>query len=636
MFARKNSRLAAGFVVVGVVAGSSFLAAAPANAAAGDASALGASAVIAADLPIVGLGANASIGGVSVTAPGSETTDEDDVALVDLALADVTVGAVTSQATSNAAGSAGSAEIADAQVSLFGLDVLSLDTAAADAVCPTVGTPTAAASVAGLTLLGGAATVDADNPAEATVGLGADIGGLDLSALDLTVRVTQVEEVVGATASATALVAVVTLDGQLGDTLLDGAVIATVTLASAACEAPAVVAVTATTITPTVGPTTGGQTVTITGSGFTPETIVTFAGTPATDVTVNADGTSLTAVTPAGVAGPTTVTVANPGSAATLAYTYVEPTVASLTPTSGPEYGGTTVTISGAGLNTTTNVTFDGVPAEIVSVSPDGTSVVVTSPAGDGSADIVLTSAGGSTLTADDAFIYIAPSVTVVNPSSGPTAGGTTVTITGEGLAGTTGVLFGDTPGTIVGTPSDTEVVVTTPAGVVGDIDVTVVLPGDDIVVPDGFEYVAAPVIDAVAPAAGPETGGTVVVVDGSGFIPGATTVTVCGVVIPASQVSVNAAGTQLQFTTPACDPGAAPLAVTTAGGIADGATFTFTAAAVAVNGNGNASGVAPGSNRGSLANSGVSTVSPIGMALAFLIAGSLAAGAAMVRRRNA
>jgi len=96
---------------------------------------------------------------------------------------------------------------------------------------------------------------------------------------------------------------------------------------------------------------------------------------------------------------------------------------------------------------------FGGEPAVIQSVSPDGTTVVVTSPAGDGSVEVTLTLAGGSTVTADEDFVYVEPVVSDVSPRSGPTAGGTTVTIVGEGLGGTTGVLFGDTPGTIVGTP---------------------------------------------------------------------------------------------------------------------------------------------------------------------------------------
>jgi hypothetical protein len=639
MFARSKSRIGAGFVVVGVIAGSSLLAATPANAAPGDASAVGASAVVALDLPIIGFNADAAVGSVAVAAPGTAGFDEDGVTLLDAALADITLGAVTTSATSSAAGSEGSAQIADADVSLFGLDILTLDTATATATCPTGGTPTAVADVAGLTILGGAATVDAGDPVDATVALGADFGGaggVDLTGVDLTVTVDQVETVTAGGATAIALVAVVTLDGTAGVNVFDDEVVATVTLASATCETPAVVAVTATAITPNVGPTTGGQTVTITGTGFTPATTVTIGGTPATGVVVNAEGTSITAVTPAGAEGATTAVIANPGSAATLPYTYVEPDVASISPTSGPEYGGTIVTITGAGLGTTTGVEFGGEPAVIQSVSPDGTSVVVTSPAGEGSVDVTLTLAGGSTLTADEDFVYVAPIVSDVSPGSGPTAGGTTVTIVGEGLGGTTGVLFGDNPGTIVGTPTDTQVVVTSPAGTVGAVDVTVQLPGGVIVVPDGFTYVAAPVIDSVTPGSGSTAGGTVVVVVGSGFVPGGTTVTVCGVVLPATQVTVNAAGTQLQFSTPACDAGTVPLVVTTAGGASGPADFRYVqAVAPVVGGNGAGNGSGSGFT-GPLANTGGDTSPLIGWAVTLLLAGLIAGATQIIRRRAA
>ena len=381
-------------------------------------------------------------------------------------------------------------------------------------------------------------------------------------------------------------------------------------------------------ITPAVGPTTGGQSVTISGTGFTPTTTVDFDGAPATAVVVNADGTSLTAVTPAGAEGEAVVTVTNANGASALAYEYVEPAVASFTPTSGPEYGGTVVTITGTGLGTTTDVDFGGVPADIVSVSADGTSVVVTTPAGEGAVDVILTLAGGSTVPAADEFLYVAPSVASVSPNVGAEDGGTTVTITGDGLEGTTGVLFGDTPGAIVGTPTDTEVIVTTPAGV-GTVDVTVEIPGGAIVVPDGFQYVAAPVVTDATPGSGPTSGGTEVVVDGSGFIPGGTTVTICGITLPASEVTVNQAGTQAQFSTPACEAGNTELVVSTAGGSSDALTFRYIAPAAAGTGSN-------GNNNGGLPDTGSSTTPLVGWSVLLLLTGLMAVGIAAVRRRMA
>ena len=74
--------------------------------------------------------------------------------------------------------------------------------------------------------------------------------------------------------------------------------------------------------------------------------------------------------------------------------------------------------------------------------------VTATAPAGNlGAVDVKVTTAGGTTATsAADKFTYIVPpvpTVTGVSPASGPSTGGTTVTITGTGFAGASAVNFG-------------------------------------------------------------------------------------------------------------------------------------------------------------------------------------------------
>ncbi|MFH8725080.1 IPT/TIG domain-containing protein [Streptomyces termitum] len=71
-----------------------------------------------------------------------------------------------------------------------------------------------------------------------------------------------------------------------------------------------------------LSPATGGNQVTITGTGFTGATAVTFGGTAATSFTVTS-GTSITAVVPAGTAGTTVdVAVTTIGGTGTAKYTY--------------------------------------------------------------------------------------------------------------------------------------------------------------------------------------------------------------------------------------------------------------------------------------------------------------------------
>jgi IPT/TIG domain len=86
-------------------------------------------------------------------------------------------------------------------------------------------------------------------------------------------------------------------------------------------------ALTVSTVTPAQGPQTGATVVTVSGKSFAQGAVVTFGGQPATAVSVAADGTSLTATTPAATAaGAVTVEVTNPdgkkGSQAS-GFTYV-------------------------------------------------------------------------------------------------------------------------------------------------------------------------------------------------------------------------------------------------------------------------------------------------------------------------
>jgi pSer/pThr/pTyr-binding forkhead associated (FHA) protein len=114
---------------------------------------------------------------------------------------------------------------------------------------------------------------------------------------------------------------------------------------------------------------------------------------------------------------------------------------------------------------------------------------------------------------------YIAPpavtgvSVAGTSPASGSVLGKTTVTVTGSGFTGVTGVNFGSTPGTGV-TPtageSDTSLTVISPAASsAGTVDVTVITPaGTSPAVPaDQFTYLPVrrgPALPAVAEEAPP------------------------------------------------------------------------------------------------------------------------------------
>jgi hypothetical protein len=234
---------------------------------------------------------------------------------------------------------------------------------------------------------------------------------------------------------------------------------------------------TVTSVSPNTGPTTGGAAITITGTNFATGATVTFGGTAATNVVV-ASSTSITATTPAGSAGAVTVTVTNLGSLSgslTSGYTYVvKPTVTSVTPNTGPVAGGTSVTITGTNFATGATVTFGSAAATSV-VVVSSTSITATTPAGTaGVATVTVTLNGQSGILASG-FTYVAvPTVTSVSPSSGPTTGGTAVTITGTNFATGATVTFGSTAATSVVVVSSTSITATTPAGSAGAVTVTV------------------------------------------------------------------------------------------------------------------------------------------------------------------
>jgi hypothetical protein len=211
-------------------------------------------------------------------------------------------------------------------------------------------------------------------------------------------------------------------------------------------------------VTPDRGAIGGGSTVAITGSNFLGATAVTFGGAPAASFTINPDG-SITAVTPAGTAGPADVAVTATGGIdiRTGAYTYAPaPTISSVIPAAGPLMGGTTVTITGANLTGATQVTFNGSIAFPYTVNSDTQITAVTPPNLSSYADVAVLSPCGSAL-AVDAYNYVpAPVIFVASPNVGPAAGGSTVTITGTCFTGATAVSFGGTPATSYIVVSDT------------------------------------------------------------------------------------------------------------------------------------------------------------------------------------
>lgn len=177
---------------------------------------------------------------------------------------------------------------------------------------------------------------------------------------------------------------------------------------------------------------------------------------------------------------------------------------------------------------------------------------------------------GGSSAPAPAPPVVAAPTLTGFSPASGVI--GSTVTLTGTALTGTTRVTFGGVSAPHYSVTSDTQVQATVPAGALtGPIALTTA--GGTATSASAFTVSPspAPTLTGFSPLAGPV--GSVVTLAGTGFT-GATSVTFGGV----SAAFTVVGDTQATATVPVGAP-TGPVAVTTPGGTATStASFTVTA----------------------------------------------------------
>jgi plastocyanin len=256
--------------------------------------------------------------------------------------------------------------------------------------------------------------------------------------------------------------------------------------------------------------------------------------------------------------------------------------VSGVSPGLGATSGGLGVTITGSGFAAGAGVSIGGVAATGVSVA-SATSITATTPAhGAGTADIVVTNPDGQSGRLTGGFNYQIPAspppaVTAVGPSSGPVAGGTSVTITGSGFTAGATVSFGAAAASGVNVTSATTVTATAPAGSAGSVDLVVTNPdGQTGRLPGAYSYVgsapppppppaaAAPTVTGVTPSSATTAGGTQVTISGTGFAGGAS-VSFGGT---AASGVVVASATSITATAPAHAAGGVDIVVTNTDGL--------------------------------------------------------------------
>jgi hypothetical protein len=201
-------------------------------------------------------------------------------------------------------------------------------------------------------------------------------------------------------------------------------------------------------VNPASGP--SGIQVVISGSNFSGATRVLFGNNIASPFSINSAqqgsgvvaeaGTQITVTAPPGT-GTVPVTVSGPGgtSGTGVNFTYVGPSIATVSPVFGPVGGGTPVTLTGKGFTGASQVLFGSQPTSF-HVDSDG-QITATSPpfssVGAQEVDILVTTPVGTSGVApgDRQFDY-GPGITNndssgLNPASGSWNGGDTVTISG-------------------------------------------------------------------------------------------------------------------------------------------------------------------------------------------------------------
>lgn len=206
--------------------------------------------------------------------------------------------------------------------------------------------------------------------------------------------------------------------------------------------------------------------------------------------------------------------------------------------------GATTHSLHGAGLVAGSSLSASDPDVVVTPTSWSGSlvlfEVIVPSGESPGHVDLTVTDPAGNTSILPAAIEITPPNpvVTLVSPNQGPTSGGTALTISGSNFRAGARVVIGNriypdgAPGGATVVDAGT-ITLTTAATLPGTFDVVVIDPsGVEGRAVGGYQFLSAPSVQTVFPAAGSDAGGTQVALTGSDFMSGAT-VTIDGVPQP-------------------------------------------------------------------------------------------------------
>ncbi len=279
-------------------------------------------------------------------------------------------------------------------------------------------------------------------------------------------------------------------------------------------------------VLPTAGPVTGGTAITLTGTGFLSGATVSFTGSACTSVNV-VSSTQLTCSTPALSAGTRSISIVNPDGQSDLGLSFTHnaaPTLSSITPTGGAFAGGTTLTLNGSGFISGATIMVGATPCTSVNFI-NSTQLTCTTPSGTGVKSVAVSNPDSQTASLTSAYTYQnAPTLTLVSPTSGALAGGTTITLSGTDFLNGALISIGGSACLSPTFVNSTTLTCVTPSHIAGLVNIQVINPDNqfgDLV--GGYTYNPAPTLTSIAPGSGPLAGGTSVTLSGTGFITGAT-----------------------------------------------------------------------------------------------------------------
>ena len=203
------------------------------------------------------------------------------------------------------------------------------------------------------------------------------------------------------------------------------------------------------------------------------------------------------------------------------------PTITNVSPNRGSTKGHTNVVITGTNFQSGATVKFGNVAALDVDVNSATSVVAETPPQNAGVVNVTVTNPDQQSATRTQAYTYVEPEPQVlsVSPSSGPTAGGTNITINGVDFKNGATVRIGSRNALNVVFVNDVQLTAKTPLGPPDVVatkseSVTVTNPdGRSGTKDNAFTWTIGPLtVGSISPQNSLITGGTIATITGTGF----------------------------------------------------------------------------------------------------------------------